>query len=158
VKGENGMPERFFNTPLGLMTATEEDGRLISLDFVGTGSVPGRSDRTPLLLETERQINAYFKKELTRFDVPLKLSGTPFQQAVWARLMVIPYGKTATYGRIALEAGRPGAARAAGGAIHRNPVSIIVPCHRVIGASGALTGYGGGLDRKMALLELEGRS
>lgn len=152
------MSDRLFDTPLGLMTATEDDGRLIRLDFIRMGDVPGHSDHTPLLLETERQIIAYFRGKLIRFDIPLNLRGTPFQTAVWARLMEIPYGKTATYGRIALEVGRPGAARAAGGAVHRNPVSIIVPCHRVIGASGALTGYGGGLDRKKALLELEGRA
>ncbi len=151
------MSGRLFDTPLGLMLANEENARLTGLDFVDGGDFVAAHDTTLLLLETERQIGAYFRGELSRFDIPLNLRGTPFQKAVWARLMAIPYGKTATYGRIALDAGWPRAARAAGGAIHRNPVSIIVPCHRVIGASGSLTGYGGGLHRKKALLELESR-
>ena len=101
------------------------------------------------------QLEAYFAKELTTFDVPLRLSGTPFQERVWAALLDIPFGQTESYGALATRIGHPGAARAVGLANGRNPISIIVPCHRVVGASGTLTGYGGGLDRKRVLLELE---
>jgi methylated-DNA-[protein]-cysteine S-methyltransferase len=103
------------------------------------------------------QLREYFAGERTVFDVPLALHGTPFQQRVWEGLRTIPYGRTTSYGRLAAQVGRPGAARAVGLANGRNPVSIIVPCHRVIGSGGALTGYGGGLDRKRALLALEQR-
>jgi methylated-DNA-[protein]-cysteine S-methyltransferase len=102
-----------------------------------------------------RQLEAYFAGRLTRFDVALDLGGTPFQRRVWAALMAVPYGSTTTYGTIAASLGEPAAMRAVGGANHRNPVSIIVPCHRVLGASGELTGYGGGLWRKAWLLAHE---
>ena len=102
------------------------------------------------------QLDAYFAGTRTTFDVPLDLRGTPFQREVWAQLLAIPYGETRTYGELAHALGRPGAARAVGLANGHNPVGIIVPCHRVIGSDGSLTGYGGGLDRKRALLALEG--
>jgi methylated-DNA-[protein]-cysteine S-methyltransferase len=102
------------------------------------------------------QLEAYFAGELTDFDVDLEMPGTPFQQRVWAALRRIPYGETRSYGQIAAQIGNPGASRAVGLANRRNPVAIIVPCHRVIGASGQLTGFGGGIGRKRALLELEG--
>lgn len=102
-----------------------------------------------------RQLEAYFAGRLTRFDVPLDLGGTPFERRIWAALTAVPYGATTTYGKLAALLGKPSAARAVGGANHRNPVSIIVPCHRVIGASGGLTGYGGGLWRKEWLLAHE---
>ena len=101
------------------------------------------------------QLAAYFAGELTDFDLNLELAGTAFQRRVWAALQTIPYGETRSYGEIAIQIGAPGASRAVGLANGRNPIGIIVPCHRVIGASGDLTGYGGGLDRKRALLELE---
>lgn len=101
------------------------------------------------------QLGAYFAGELTSFDLDLELVGTEFQRRVWEALRTIPYGETRSYGEIALQIGAPGAFRAVGLANGRNPIGIIVPCHRVIGASGALTGYGGGLDRKRALLDLE---
>jgi methylated-DNA-[protein]-cysteine S-methyltransferase len=102
------------------------------------------------------QLDAYFAGQLTRFDVPVRLSGTAFQREVWAALTRIPYGETVSYGELAVGLGRPQASRAVGLANGRNPVSIIVPCHRVIGAGGALTGYGGGLPAKEFLLTLEG--
>jgi len=102
-----------------------------------------------------RSTNAYFAGELVDFDVELDLRGTEFQQRVWEALLTIPYGETRSYGEIAEQIGAPGAARAVGLANGHNPVAIIVPCHRVIGANGSLTGYGGGLDRKQTLLELE---
>ena len=97
----------------------------------------------------------YFASLRERFEVPIKLSGTDFQQKVWARLLEIPYGQTRSYGQIAADIGQPGAARAVGQANNRNPISIIVPCHRVVGADGRLTGYGGGMPRKEALLMIE---
>jgi methylated-DNA-[protein]-cysteine S-methyltransferase len=101
------------------------------------------------------QIDAYFAGERTEFDIALRMEGTDFQRRVWTALLGIPYGETASYGEIAEEIGRPTASRAVGMANGRNPLAIIVPCHRVIGSSGALVGYGGGLDRKQTLLDLE---
>ncbi|MGX1757114.1 methylated-DNA--[protein]-cysteine S-methyltransferase [Streptomyces lydicus] len=101
------------------------------------------------------QLRAYFRGELTTFDLPLALRGTPFQRRVWAALGTIPYGETLSYGQLAERLGVPTAARAVGLANGRNPVGIIIPCHRVVGANGSLTGYGGGLDRKRRLLDFE---
>jgi methylated-DNA-[protein]-cysteine S-methyltransferase len=103
-----------------------------------------------------RQLAAYFAGELRAFELPLVPTGTPFQQRVWSALQHIPYGATTTYGRLAEQLGQPGAMRAVGLANGRNPIAIIIPCHRVIGANGSLTGYGGGLQRKQWLLALEG--
>ena len=105
--------------------------------------------------ESERQLKEYFAGRRTEFDLPLTMHGTPFQRSVWSALCEIGYGQTASYGQIANRVGQPDAARAVGIANARNPISIIVPCHRVIGADGSLTGYGGGLERKRYLLELE---
>ncbi|MEU7476329.1 methylated-DNA--[protein]-cysteine S-methyltransferase [Lentzea sp. NPDC042327] len=105
--------------------------------------------------ELERQLDAYFAGELKVFDVPLAPRGTPFQLEVWRELSTVPCGVTTTYGAIALAIGKPTASRAVGAANGRNPISIILPCHRVVGANGSLTGYGGGLPRKMRLLEME---
>ena len=107
-------------------------------------------------LEPVNQLEAYFERKRRRFDIPLDLRGTPFQLHVWDYLLDIPWGETRSYGQIAEALGRPKAARAVGRAVGTNPVSIMVPCHRVVGSNGSLTGYGGGLDRKTALLELEG--
>jgi len=106
-------------------------------------------------LKLKDQLDAYFAGKLRRFDVPLDLRGTPFQLKVWEYLLEIPWGETCSYGQIARSLGRPNASRAVGRAVGTNPVSIVVSCHRVIGSNGRLTGYGGGLDRKAALLELE---
>ena len=105
--------------------------------------------------EARRQLRLYFVGQLRRFDLPLDLRGTPFQIAVWKALRTIPYGRTTTYGQIARRIGKPGAARAVGGANHRNRIGIVLPCHRVIGAGGGLTGYAAGLQIKHALLRLE---
>ena len=109
----------------------------------------------PILVETERQLGEYFAGKRRTFDVPLSFSGSDFQTRVWRALLTIPFGETRSYGEIARALEKPGAARAVGAANGRNPISIIVPCHRVIGASGDLTGDGGGLDRKRTLLTLE---
>lgn len=109
----------------------------------------------PVLLETERQLHEYFAKKRKEFDLPLDLIGTDFQKKVWELLLAIPFGKTKSYGDLARQLGDLKTVRAVGGALNKNPVSIIVPCHRVIGASGDLTGFAGGLDNKTYLLELE---
>ncbi|WP_299538206.1 methylated-DNA--[protein]-cysteine S-methyltransferase [uncultured Streptomyces sp.] len=114
----------------------------------------GDPDERPFA-EAVRQLNAYFAGELREFDLPLHMAGTPFQRLVWEELRRIPYGTTRSYGELADRLGRPGASRAVGLANGRNPISIIVPCHRVIGASGSLTGYAGGLERKQRLLAFE---
>jgi methylated-DNA-[protein]-cysteine S-methyltransferase len=110
----------------------------------------------PVLRETERQLGAYFAGERTSFDLPLDFSGTEFQKDVWRALLDIPFGETRTYAQIARQIGRPDAVRAVGAANGRNPISIVAPCHRVIGSNGALTGFAGGLDAKAFLLRLEG--
>lgn len=110
----------------------------------------------PVLKQTQQQLEAYFAGELQQFDLPLDLSaGTPFQQAVWQALLNIPFGKTTSYGALSNRIGKPLAVRAVGSAIGRNPIGIIVPCHRVVGADGSLTGYAGGLRRKEDFLTLE---
>lgn len=118
--------------------------------------VPVTEDpRHPLLLEAERQLNAYFNGELRQFTVPLDFNGTEFQKKVWQALVTIPYGETRSYADIARAIGHPGAVRAVGAANGRNPVSIIAPCHRVIGSNGKLTGFAGGLEAKAFLLAIE---
>ncbi len=145
-----------FDTPLGQMALAEEDGALIRLYLPGTGIPRILPRETPLLLKAQRQLLEYFQKERQTFDLPLAPQGTPFQRAVWEELRRIPYGATCTYGDIAARIGRPKAVRAVGQANHCNPLPIFIPCHRVIGKNGALTGYAGGLALKQALLELEG--
>ncbi len=110
----------------------------------------------PVLEPAARQLQAYFQGQRQRFDLPLDLAqGTPFQREVWQALCAIPFGQTYSYGELAQTIGRPKAVRAVGAAVGRNPLSIVVPCHRVLGGDGSLTGYAGGLDRKRALLRLE---
>ncbi|NYH53506.1 MULTISPECIES: methylated-DNA--[protein]-cysteine S-methyltransferase [Nocardiopsis] len=133
----------------GVLTAGKDDRtRGFPKDWV--------SDPEPFT-EAVRQLEAYFAGELREFDLPLAPAGTEWQLRVWAALTTIPHGETASYGELAAELGRPTASRAVGMANGRNPISIIVPCHRVIGADGSLTGYAGGLDRKQFLLGLERR-
>lgn len=141
-------------SPFGALTLTEENERVAGVTF---GAREGANQReTPLLREAVRQLALYFEGRLKRFDLPLALKGTPFQRDVWQAIFDIPYGETRSYGEIARAVGRESARRAVGMASHRNPVPIIVPCHRVIGANGSLTGYGGGLEVKRSLLTLEG--
>ncbi|MFJ8885181.1 methylated-DNA--[protein]-cysteine S-methyltransferase [Streptomyces sp. NPDC102402] len=146
-------------SPYGDLTLVATDGLLSGLYMTGQRHRPpeetfGVPDPRPFG-ETARQLEAYFAGELTDFDLPMRLEGTDFQRNVWAELVRIPYGRTRSYGELADRLGKPGASRAVGLANGRNPVGIIVPCHRVIGASGSLTGYGGGLDRKQRLLAFE---
>ena len=115
-----------------------------------------RSDDDAPVPEARRQLTAYFEGSLREFDLPLAPNGTAFQSRVWEELLRIPYGQTLSYGQLASRIGKPGAARAVGLANGRNPIAVIVPCHRVIGADGSATGYGGGLERKAVLLGIEG--
>lgn len=117
-----------------------------------------RDDAHPVLVKAERQLAEYFRGERRSFDLPLDFHGTEFQKAVWAGLLEIPYGETRSYGQLAQRLKRPKASRAVGAANGKNPISIITPCHRVIGASGKLTGFAGGLEAKAFLLGLEGRT
>jgi methylated-DNA-[protein]-cysteine S-methyltransferase len=112
-------------------------------------------EQHPILLQTERQLGEYFAGQRKDFSVPLDMRGTRFQKNVWEALLAIPFGETRSYGQLAKQLGNAGASRAVGAANGRNPISIIVPCHRVIGSTGKLTGFGGGLDVKAQLLELE---
>ncbi|AVH94658.1 MULTISPECIES: methylated-DNA--[protein]-cysteine S-methyltransferase [Streptomyces] len=147
------------DSPYEPLTLVAVDGVLSRVHMTGQRHRPpeetfGDPDPRPFG-EAVRQLDAYFAGELTAFDLPLHLVGTPFQLRVWERLSLIPYGETRTYGELAEELGNPGASRAVGLANGKNPVGIIVPCHRVVGAGGGLTGYGGGLDRKRRLLAFE---
>jgi methylated-DNA-[protein]-cysteine S-methyltransferase len=152
------MQFRTMDSPVGLLTLAGRGRRLMHLRMVDQTYEPSHegwgSDDTAFPDAVE-QLEAYFAGERTQFDVDLDLVGTTFQRTVWAALLTIPYGETRSYGEIAAQIGSPGAFRAVGLANGHNPVGIIVPCHRVIGSNGSLTGYGGGLDRKRALLELE---
>jgi methylated-DNA-[protein]-cysteine S-methyltransferase len=147
------------DSPLGPLTLRADDGVLSGLylpEHRRGPAVAGLGDRDDDGLPAAReQLAAYFAGELTAFDLPLDLRGTDFQQRVWAALRAIPYGETRTYGELAASLGAPTASRAVGLANGRNPVSIVVPCHRVVGAGGSLTGYAGGVGRKRALLDLE---
>ncbi|HSV19295.1 MAG TPA: methylated-DNA--[protein]-cysteine S-methyltransferase [Casimicrobiaceae bacterium] len=151
------------DTPLGAVLLAASGYGLRGVWFDGQRHFAGRKPewidgaRHPVLRATADQLAAYFTGTLERFDVPLDAQGTPFQRAVWRAIAAIPYGATQSYAALAAAAGAPGAARAAGAATGRNPLGIIVPCHRVVGAQGALTGYAGGLPRKRALLALEAR-
>jgi methylated-DNA-[protein]-cysteine S-methyltransferase len=145
------------DSPLGPLTLVEQDGAVVGLymaDQRHRPEIEGPRDDT-VLPALQEQLGGYWRRELKDFDVPLKMAGTPFQQGVWAALRTIPYGETWTYGELALAIGNPAARRAVGLANGRNPVSVVVPCHRVVGSGGSLTGYGGGLTRKQWLLDLE---
>jgi len=149
----------FVDSPVGRLLLAGDDGGLWLLSFAGEGRRVPLSDRWEAsdgpFQEAKRQLAAYFNGDLRRFSVPLHLVGTEFQRAVWNMLPAIPYGSTWSYAELARRIGRPAAVRAVGGANHANPVAIIVPCHRVIGSDGALTGYGGGLSTKEKLLAME---
>jgi methylated-DNA-[protein]-cysteine S-methyltransferase len=141
-------------SPLGELLLVGDGRALTGVHMDGAPAADWERDHAALR-EAADQLRAYFAGELREFDLPLAPHGTPFQQVVWAALREIPYGETITYAELAAAVGRAGAARAVGAANGRNPISIVVPCHRVIGTGGALTGYGGGLRRKRLLLDLE---
>jgi methylated-DNA-[protein]-cysteine S-methyltransferase len=152
-----------YESPIGPLTLVAGPRGLTDLSFPGRLRVPGEARKAPMP-EVARQLDAYFAGELHEFELPLDLHGTPLQKAVWRALLEIPYGETASYGEQAAKIDPAlfntdvepwQRARVVGAANGRNPISIVIPCHRVIGADGSLTGYGGGLERKQALLDLE---
>ena len=149
---------RMVDSPIGPLTLAGEGSTLTNLRMVEQTYEPDRADwllDDRAFPDAVEQLDAYFAGELQEFDLSLHLSGTEFQRRVWNALRTIPYGETRTYGEIAQQIGAPTAFRAVGLANGHNPIAVIVPCHRVIGANGSLTGFGGGLERKSALLELE---
>ena len=149
-----------FPSPLGTLLIAATERGLHGIYFEAHRHFKGKDSwqhqpQQPILRRTVAQLEEFFAGKRTEFDIPLDMVGTPFQQEVWQQLLRIPYGATVSYGEHAQAVGRPKAARAVGAAIGRNPVSIIVPCHRVIGSNGSLTDYAGGLERKRTLLTLE---
>ncbi len=150
---------RTIDSPVGLLTLAGDASALTNLRMVDQRHPPAGGDEWQpddrAFPDAVEQLDAYFGGTLTAFDLELRLDGTDFQRQVWAALLEIPYGETWSYGELAAHIGKPNASRAVGLANGKNPIGIVVPCHRVIGASGSLTGYGGGLERKRALLDLE---
>ncbi|GAC1470072.1 MAG: methylated-DNA--[protein]-cysteine S-methyltransferase [Gemmatimonadaceae bacterium] len=166
AKVDHGTKKRYVckmvDSPVGRLklVATDEGlaGILWEKDRPGRVrlNIETEDDRHPVLVETERQLKEYFSGQRKEFDLKLDLAGTAFQRKVWNALLTIPFGETRSYGQLARQIGNPDAVRAVGAANGRNPVSIIAPCHRVIGSTGKLTGFAGGLDAKAYLLALEG--
>jgi len=148
-------------SPIGWIEIEGSEAGVSALNFVGSGSAKAERPRKELLpaplADCLTQLDEYFRGDRTAFSVKLDLRGTAFQKQVWAKLLRVKFGRTTTYKALAEAIGRPAATRAVGGANHRNPVSIVVPCHRVVGSDGSLTGYGGGLWRKEWLLRHESR-
>jgi methylated-DNA-[protein]-cysteine S-methyltransferase len=153
------------DTPLGKIQAAARNDALTGLWFVGQKYFPKDAETWlnkpdyPLFASLKDWLGAYFARKKPKVKIPLAPHGTDFQQAVWKLLLEIPYGKTTTYGAMAARlssSGKRGAAQAVGGAVGHNPISLVIPCHRVLGADGSLTGYAGGIEKKRALLELEG--
>lgn len=161
MKTEHILHARTHNSPLGPLVLAASARGLAGVWFDGQAHLPDwhrwpQAEHSPFLRQVAQQLDEYFRGNRKRFDLPLDLSaGTPFQQSVWHGLLDIGYGAHTSYGAIGQALGKPHASRAVGAAVGRNPIGIIVPCHRVLGAAGALTGYAGGLPRKTALLELE---
>ncbi len=146
-----------WTSPLGPICIEAEGDAVTALYFCGEADAAQTPDApSPLLEAAAAELEEYFAGRRRSFTIPASPCGTAFQQAVWDALRAIPCGEVRTYGQIAAAIGRPKAARAVGNACNRNPVAILIPCHRVVGASGSLTGYAGGLDKKAALLALEG--
>jgi methylated-DNA-[protein]-cysteine S-methyltransferase len=150
-------------SPVGVLTLVASDKRVAAI--LWENDDPGRvrlgpleeDGNHPVLLETERQLKDYFAGRLDRFSLPLEFNGTDFQKKVWAALTTIPFGETRSYAEIARQIGHPAAVRAVGAANGRNPISIVAPCHRVIGSDGKLTGFAGGLEAKAFLLRMESK-
>jgi methylated-DNA-[protein]-cysteine S-methyltransferase len=151
-----------FLTPLGAVLATAEGGFVTSVNFIAAKYAPPlgkdweEDPHSSPLKNCAEQLADYFAGTRQRFDLPVAPRGTPFQERVWREIGRVPFGQTLTYSELASRAGAPGSARAAGAATGRNPISIVVPCHRIVGTDGSLTGYAGGLERKRKLLEIEG--
>ena len=144
---------KFMNTPIGLIAVRADDDAILAIEFVDQREETEAD--SPLLERAVDQLEEYFQGARTRFSLPLAPRGTQFQQQVWQQLLSVNYGQTASYADIARSIGRPKTMRAVGAANGRNPISIVIPCHRVVGSDGSLTGYAGGLARKSWLLALE---
>ncbi|GAB4477454.1 MAG: methylated-DNA--[protein]-cysteine S-methyltransferase [Burkholderiaceae bacterium] len=150
------------DSPLGALTLASDGKHLTEVRFPRRDGRPAvgrawrRDDAAPVLARAREQFAEYFEGRRTRFALPLRPTGTRFQQTVWRALLKVPFGRTSTYGALAAAIGRPTAARAVGVAVGANPLAVVIPCHRIIGADGTLTGYAGGLARKVKLLALEG--
>jgi methylated-DNA-[protein]-cysteine S-methyltransferase len=161
MKFDNDMVRHSVATALGPITLAATPRGLAGVWFAGQRHLPDHAGwridgEHPVLQQAALQLQQYFRGQRTHFDLPLDLQGgTPFQQQVWQALLQLPFGATTSYGALCVRIGKPNAVRALGAAVGRNPVSIIVPCHRVMGADGSLTGYAGGIDRKIALLAIE---
>jgi methylated-DNA-[protein]-cysteine S-methyltransferase len=151
-----------FESPLGPVVAVADEHGLTHIDFVGAKyeqkvtSDWVEDPAYPPLRDCGKQLAEYFAGRRRSFDLPLAPEGTPFQRSVWREIARVPYGETISYAELATRAGAPGQARAAGAATGRNPLGVVVPCHRIMGSDGSLTGYAGGLERKRGLLDLEG--
>jgi methylated-DNA-[protein]-cysteine S-methyltransferase len=153
-----------YDSPCGRMLLVADGDALCGAYFVGQKHFKDidpawrREPQAGVIVRAKRQLDEYFQGRRKVFDIPLAASGTPFQRAVWRAIAGVPFGETISYTELARRAGRPGSARAAGAATGRNPVGVIVPCHRIVGADGSLTGYAGGVDKKRTLLALEAGS
>lgn len=151
--------QSYYTFPVGSLCIQEENGKIIGIHKKhrnGQYDIENTLEKeTPLIRQAYQQLREYFNRQRQEFDLPLHLSGTEFQQKVWKALCTIPYGETCSYKDLARKIGNPKACRAVGGANNKNPIMIVIPCHRVIGANGSLVGYGGGLSVKKYLLELE---
>ncbi|ERK28220.1 methylated-DNA--[protein]-cysteine S-methyltransferase [Clostridium intestinale] len=143
----------FLESPLGLVKITASESALVSLSLITQADIIATPNIITDLCKT--QLNEYFMNQRREFTLPLELNGTKFQKSVWNELLKIPYGKTASYKDVAVSLGNPNASRAVGGAVNKNPLFIVVPCHRVIGSNGALVGFALGIDKKTYLLDIE---
>lgn len=160
TEGQTTVSYTYLDSPVGELLVVGNEQGLIAIEFSADGEraalQPDWQQADEPFEEARRQLEAYFAGQLREFNLPLAPRGTPFQLATWRELWKIPYGETITYAELARRIGRPRAVRAVGAANGRNPLAIVVPCHRVIGSNGRLVGYGGGLDIKRKLLEIEG--
>lgn len=156
-------PYKIITSPIGILTLVTDNKSLVQIDWENPGSAavkrnPENEDKNhPVLLQAAEELNEYFAGKRQSFTIDVDPEGTEFQKKVWKALLTIPFGKTKTYGEVAALIGNRDAVRAVGGAANKNPVPVIIPCHRVIGADGKLVGFGGGLERKEFLLEIEGK-
>ncbi|MGE5336412.1 MAG: methylated-DNA--[protein]-cysteine S-methyltransferase [Gemmatimonadota bacterium] len=162
MKDERTARYTIFDSPIGPLTLASDGTHLTAVRFARANGKPDvgrdwrRDDDLPVLVRARTQLDEYFAGRRRRFDLPLAPHGTAFQREVWRALQQVGFSQTSTYGALAAAVGRPEAARAVGAAMGANPIPIIVPCHRIIGRDGSLTGFGGGLERKTKLLQLEG--
>lgn len=158
---QHALSYTYMDSPVGVLTLVGDLSALHILNFPSTTSnadiLPEWQKNDAPFTEVIKQLRAYFAGELQEFDLPLSFSGTEFQNRVWQQLATIPFGETRSYGQMAAELGSPGASRAVGSANNKNPLAIILPCHRVIGADGSMTGFGGGVTTKTFLLEHEAK-